>query len=611
MEKVIKAAIDRGASDLHIKAGDVFRARINGTLVPLTKQRLTPEQTKAIALRLIPNDEDRARIDRVRDYDCSWGMPGVGRFRVNILRQRSSFMIVMRVIPFDVPTFDSLKLPPILASVAVAERGMILVTGVTGSGKSSTMAAMVNHINQTQNKHIVTLENPIEFLHRDINCSVTQREIGVDTDDFRAGLRAAMRQDPDVVLIGEMRDAETIDTAMKAAETGHLVISTLHTPDVLTTVSRVVSMFPPEEQEVARLRLCDALQAVVSQRLLPRADGGGRGGDVRDGPRREHESSGIREAAALRAPPLAHRHARGGDSRPVTERQLAGVLAPITTPFDSATGEVAPVHLRHNVTRLVAAGLDGVVVGGSTGESALLDPDEQRRMVAWVREVLPGKRWLIAGTGGESTRQAVALTRAAATEGADAVLVRPPAYFSAAVSPASLADYYRAVADASPVPVLVYNIPKYTHLPIAAGLLRQLAAHANIVGVKDSSGDAKNLAAYRDAAPEWSVFVGSGSLLYAALELGCDGGILAVACFAAALCAQVFAAFRAGDREGAGRLQERLAPLDREVVGKLGPAGVKAAMDAVGGGLYGGPVRPPLAPVAASDREQVVKLVAT
>jgi twitching motility protein PilT len=203
-------------------------------------------------------------------------MPGVGRFRVNILRQRSSFMIVMRVIPFDVPTFDTLKLPPILASIATAERGMVLVTGVTGSGKSSTMAAMVNHINQTQNKHIVTLENPIEFLHRDINCSVTQREIGVDTDDFRAGLRAAMRQDPDVVLIGEMRDAETIDTALKAAETGHLVISTLHTPDAVTTVHRIVSMFPPEEQEGARLRLCEALQAVVSQRLLARADGHGR-----------------------------------------------------------------------------------------------------------------------------------------------------------------------------------------------------------------------------------------------------------------------------------------------------------------------------------------------
>src|SRR5881296_1353177 len=276
MEKIIKAAVDRGASDLHIKAGDVFRARIDGKLVPLTKQRLTPDQTKAIAQRLIANDDDRGRIDKLRDYDCSWGMPGIGRFRVNILRQRSSFMIVMRVIPFDVPSFESLKLPAVLSQVASAERGMILVTGVTGSGKSSTMAAIINHINQTQHRHILTLENPIEFLHRDINCSVTQREIGVDTNDFRMGLRAALRQDPDVVLIGEMRDAETIDTAMKAAETGHLLISTLHTPDTVTTVSRIVAMFPPEEQEVARLRLGEALQAVASQRLLPRADGHGR-----------------------------------------------------------------------------------------------------------------------------------------------------------------------------------------------------------------------------------------------------------------------------------------------------------------------------------------------
>src|SRR5467141_1732359 len=276
IEQIIKAAVDRGASDLHIKAGDVFRARIDGKLVPLTKQRLTPEQTRAIALRLLPSDEDRARIDRLRDYDCSWGAAGIGRFRVNILRQRSSFMIVLRVIPFDVPSFESLKLPPVLTTVAAAERGMILVTGVTGSGKSSTMAAIINHINQTQNKHVVTLENPIEFLHRDISCSVTQREIGVDTDDFRMGLRAALRQDPDVVLIGEMRDAETIDTAMKAAERGHLVVSTLHTPDAVTTVSRIVAMFPPEEQEIARVRLSEALQAVISQRLLPRADGQGR-----------------------------------------------------------------------------------------------------------------------------------------------------------------------------------------------------------------------------------------------------------------------------------------------------------------------------------------------
>src|SRR5690242_10574748 len=218
-ERIIKAAVDRGASDLHIKAGDVFRARIDGKLVPLTKQRLTPDQTRAIAQHLIPSDEDRSRIDRLRDYDCSWGVAGVGRFRVNILRQRSSFMIVMRVIPFTIPTVDTLQLPPVISKLAEAERGMVLVTGVTGSGKSSTLAAMVNVINAQMHKHIVTLEQPIEFLHRDINSSITQREVGIDTDSFRDGLKAALRQDPDVVLIGEMRDAETIDTALKAAET--------------------------------------------------------------------------------------------------------------------------------------------------------------------------------------------------------------------------------------------------------------------------------------------------------------------------------------------------------------------------------------------------------
>ena len=276
MENIIKAAVERGASDLHIKAGDVFRARIDGALKPLTKQRLTPEQTKAIALKLIPTDEDRKNIEKLQDYDCSWGAPGIGRFRVNILRQRSSFMIVMRVIPFEVPSIEKLGLPEVLGKIAEAERGMILVTGVTGSGKSSTMAAIVHRINSTMNKHIVTLENPIEFLHRDVTASVTQREIGVDTPSFATGLRAALRQDPDVVLIGELRDSETIDTAMKAAETGHLLISTLHTPDAVTTVARIVAMFPPEEQEIARVRLSESLQAVISQRLLPRADGKGR-----------------------------------------------------------------------------------------------------------------------------------------------------------------------------------------------------------------------------------------------------------------------------------------------------------------------------------------------
>jgi twitching motility protein PilT len=276
LEKIIKAAVERGASDLHIKAGDVFRARINGKLVPLTKQRLTPEQTKSIALKLISSEEDRARIDRLRDFDCSWGMPGVGRFRVNVLRQRSSFMIVMRVIPFTVPTIESLGLPEVLKQVAESERGLVLVSGVSGSGKSSTVAAMVHHINRTLHKHVVTIENPIEFLHRDLSCSITQREVGVDTESLAVGLRAALRQDPDVVVLGEMADAATIDTALKAAETGRLVIGTVSTPDVVATVERVVGTLPPEEREVGRMRFSEAVQAIVSQQLLPKKSKDGR-----------------------------------------------------------------------------------------------------------------------------------------------------------------------------------------------------------------------------------------------------------------------------------------------------------------------------------------------
>jgi twitching motility protein PilT len=269
MEKIIKAAVQRGASDLHIKAGDVFRARINGKLVPLTKQRLTPDQTKAIALKLISNDEDRARIDRLHDFDCSWGMPGVGRFRVNVLRQRSSFMIVMRVIPFTVPTIESLRLPDVLKGIAESDRGLVLVSGVAGSGKSSTVAAMVHHINRTLHKHVVTIENPIEFLHRDLSCSITQREVGVDTDNLAVGLKAALRQDPDVVVIGEIPDAATIDTALKGVETGHLVIATVTTPDVVTTVERIVATLPAEERDLGRMRFAESVRAIVAQQLLP------------------------------------------------------------------------------------------------------------------------------------------------------------------------------------------------------------------------------------------------------------------------------------------------------------------------------------------------------
>ncbi len=276
MEKIFKAAVDRGASDLHIKAGDVFRARIDGKLVALTKQALTPEQTKGIALRLIPNEEDRARIDKIRDYDCSWGAPGIGRFRVNIMRQRSSYMIVMRVIPFEVPTLAKLGLPARLSEIVEADRGLIVVTGATASGKSSTLAALINHINTSASKHIVTLEHPIEFLHRDLNSSVTQREVGVDTESFRLGLRAALRQDPDVIVLGEMHDEEMVDTALYGVETGHLILTTLDSVDVHTTISRIVGMFPPIVQRVVRHRLADSLRAIVSQRLLPRADEKGR-----------------------------------------------------------------------------------------------------------------------------------------------------------------------------------------------------------------------------------------------------------------------------------------------------------------------------------------------
>ena len=289
------------------------------------------------------------------------------------------------------------------------------------------------------------------------------------------------------------------------------------------------------------------------------------------------------------------------------EPDLAGVFAPIPTPFDPATGDVAPLHLRQNIARLLLDGLDGIVVAGSTGEAPLLEAHEHRHVVSLAREALSNGAWLIAGTGAESTRQVIALSKAAAAEGADAVLMRPPSYFSTGATPESLALHFRAVADASPVPVLIYNIPKYTHQSLAPAFLQQLATHERIIGVKDSSGDQTNLKAYREAVPHWAVLVGSASLLCAALELGCQGGVIGVACFAASQCVQLRREFEQGHRAAAGQIQERLTPLDKEIVGKLGPAGVKAAMDAVG--LYGGPPRPPLAALSAADRERVSALV--
>jgi 4-hydroxy-2-oxoglutarate aldolase len=286
---------------------------------------------------------------------------------------------------------------------------------------------------------------------------------------------------------------------------------------------------------------------------------------------------------------------------------IAGVLAPVATPFEPGSGAVAEDALRRNVAALLAEGLSGIVVAGSTGEAPLLDPDEVRRLVAVAREGVPPGRWLVAGTGAEATRQAVALSRAAGAAGADAVLVRPPSYFAASLGPVQLTAYYRGVADGSPVPVLVYNIPKFARVAIPPAVLAELAAHPNIAGFKDSSGDIDNFAAYRAAVPGRSALVGSASLLLGALERGGDGGICAAACFAARRCADLFTAYRAGDRVRAAALQEEIAPLDRRIVGGLGAAGIKAAMDAAG--LYGGPVRAPLADLAPAESREVAALI--
>ncbi len=291
----------------------------------------------------------------------------------------------------------------------------------------------------------------------------------------------------------------------------------------------------------------------------------------------------------------------------MSAHELSGVIAPLTTPFDPETGDVAPVALRTLARELLGRGISGVVVAGTTGEGPMLDEDEKVRLVEWLREVVPEDRWLIAGTGGESTRATVRLSERAAAAGADAVLVRPPAYFGPVLTAAALTDHYLRVADRSPVPVILYNMPKYTHVMLQDSLLRAVADHEQVVGFKDSSGDLKVLASYRAAAPRLRALVGSGSQFYPALELGADGGVLAVADFAADRCQSLYRAFRADDRRTAGAEQERLVPLAREIVGELGVPGIKAAMDLVG--LPGGPARAPLAPLDARQKSRVAELV--
>lgn len=280
---VLKAMVEQNASDLHISVGSGFRVRILGELIQSSDTApLSPGEIASIvggivlAGRKCGKENVVQFVESLTDYDCSYSLAGVGRFRVNISSQRRSLALVLRHIPFATPTIESLGLPPVIAEIALAERGLVLVTGITGSGKSTTLASMINLVNQTRHCKIVTIEDPIEFLYRDDKATIIQRECGSDTESFSKALRAALRQDPDIILVGEMRDRDTIDIAIKAAETGHLVLSTVHTTDAPKTISRILSVFDPSEQAAARLRLSETLLGVISQRLLPRKEGRGR-----------------------------------------------------------------------------------------------------------------------------------------------------------------------------------------------------------------------------------------------------------------------------------------------------------------------------------------------
>jgi twitching motility protein PilT len=263
------------ASDLHLTAGSPPMVREKGRLRPLDYPTLSPQQTREIIYSILTNDQ-RKKLENDWQIDFAYSIPGQGRFRVNAYFQRASLGAAFRLIPNDMPALDDLGLPPVLRDFTQKPRGFVLVTGPTGSGKSTTLAAMLDVINKERHEHIMTIEDPIEFLHRHQNCIVNQRELGSDAQSFGLGLKAALRQDPDVILVGEMRDLETIATALTAAETGHLVFATLHTQDTAQTVDRIVDVFPPAQQHQVRVQLSVSLQGIVTQQLLPTADGQGR-----------------------------------------------------------------------------------------------------------------------------------------------------------------------------------------------------------------------------------------------------------------------------------------------------------------------------------------------
>jgi len=275
-DKFLTAAVKAGASDIHMKAAAQPTLRVHGVLKEVKLDAVSNDAMQGLVRHMLDRNGIDYNIETLRDFDTSYSLASVGRFRANILRQKGEWAVVLRVIPKKVPTLDALGLPPVLKKLAREERGLVLVTGVTGSGKSTTLAAMINEINQETRKHIVTIEDPVEFIHEDQLSRVTQREVGADTDSFEMALRAALRQDPDVILVGEMRDAITIDTGLKAAETGHLVFSTVHTNDAAKTIGRIIDVFPHEAQNAVRLRLSENLKGTISQRLLRRTDTQGR-----------------------------------------------------------------------------------------------------------------------------------------------------------------------------------------------------------------------------------------------------------------------------------------------------------------------------------------------
>lgn len=275
LQKILTYAIKNGASDVHLTVGSPPGVRIDGSIRFVDAENLGPEDTEAFAREMM-NDRQWAQFDESGDMDLAHGVPGLGRFRVNVLRQRGSTGIVMRHVKSKIYDFESLNLPPALEKISDLARGLVLITGTTGSGKSTTLAAMVDWINQRKRFHIITLEDPIEFLHTNKKSIITQREVHIDTLDFGKALRAAMREDPDVILVGEMRDAETFQAAISAAETGHLVFSTLHTTNVMLTIDRILDMFPSNMHQQVRSQLALQLRACVSQRLIPASDGKGR-----------------------------------------------------------------------------------------------------------------------------------------------------------------------------------------------------------------------------------------------------------------------------------------------------------------------------------------------